>query len=514
MDFVCELDSHINTFVRCLKCNKVFKGERETTQKSLREKRTAMCPYCNKRLDAFFEFEKKTITYFDKQDGISTKEIEFPIKYQINAFLNLRFEEDTTSLYIKDEYFRKCSYVLLGLIKNDKEMEDNQKNFECIDEAIDQIDQIDETLLPLEEFKAQCSNFQAFADYDYNTDILSYQLSFPLLKKLSSVGDPIAKSRFREEIIKRISSDYFPVIIYLLDEGYLDQFNESEMALILEDLEKLNNSYIKLFLRKRKYLKGFNCLFDSKRKWLSSYRFAIKIFDFNKSITSYDNFCSVFSFKDHTSFPRIRYNDRIFYDFNSSFLKTDSSIETEPKKIMCRNLLEYSIFWKIVNILDKNEDIMIYVPKDNGVFRFHSKKAGFDLILLPYELSETEMEKARQKFIDRRKITRKRKQRKKAQENEEYMLGIVQELRKVLRGSNFKIDKNHFLSKKLKNSIRLIVKNKEETDLMVKEDKESLSKIDRTLSHHNISVSVFISLNLRTKNTTLTYYIKRLYKLE
>jgi len=59
----------------------------------------------------------------------------------------------------------------------------------------------------------------------------------PLLRKLTRAGDPLAKTVFKEEIVKRISSRYFPVIKYLLEEDYLNYFTEGEFKILFDGYE-------------------------------------------------------------------------------------------------------------------------------------------------------------------------------------------------------------------------------------------------------------------------------------
>ena len=44
-----------------------------------------------------------------------------------------------------------------------------------------------------------------------------HERAFPLLKQLTDVGDPLAKRVFKEEIVKRIESNYEPVINFLFE---------------------------------------------------------------------------------------------------------------------------------------------------------------------------------------------------------------------------------------------------------------------------------------------------------
>jgi len=83
-------------------------------------------------------------------------------------------------------------------------------------------------------------NLQVWNENNYDTRLLHSNLSFPLLKKLSEVGDPIAKRVFKEEIALRIRSKSQNVINFLLEERYLDGFNKEELEVIFEDSLFLN----------------------------------------------------------------------------------------------------------------------------------------------------------------------------------------------------------------------------------------------------------------------------------
>lgn len=59
-------------------------------------------------------------------------------------------------------------------------------------------------------------------------------MAFPLLKKLTEVGDPQAKKVFKDEIAKRFSSGYLPVMKYLVNGDYLNYLNTEEVRMLLE----------------------------------------------------------------------------------------------------------------------------------------------------------------------------------------------------------------------------------------------------------------------------------------
>ena len=56
--------------------------------------------------------------------------------------------------------------------------------------------------------------------------------AFPLLKKLTEIGDSIAKRVFKKEIAKRYASGHPAVIEFLEIEGYLKMLSSEELASI------------------------------------------------------------------------------------------------------------------------------------------------------------------------------------------------------------------------------------------------------------------------------------------
>ncbi len=87
-------------------------------------------------------------------------------------------------------------------------------------------------------FWAHCSNLQTWYEFGYDTRILHSNLSFPLLGKLFEAGDVKAKRVFKEEIKKRLLDQYPPVIIYLLNEEYLDYLDQSETEVVFYKLNE------------------------------------------------------------------------------------------------------------------------------------------------------------------------------------------------------------------------------------------------------------------------------------
>ncbi|MFX1257954.1 MAG: leucine-rich repeat domain-containing protein, partial [Promethearchaeota archaeon] len=87
---------------------------------------------------------------------------------------------------------------------------------------------------PETEFWGHCSNLQAWTENEYDTRLLHSNLAFPLLKKLTESGDPLAKKVFKEEIAKRFMKGHLSVSTYLIKEGYLFYLSKEEFESILD----------------------------------------------------------------------------------------------------------------------------------------------------------------------------------------------------------------------------------------------------------------------------------------
>ena len=172
-------------------------------------------------------------------------------EFKVNEFLNLRLEQKEnkrpiTFIYVAGTQFRPCKYLLLTINPDDAE---GLKNIDSIDEAIERLDKShekrylrsDENIArfpdPREEFWGHCSNLQAWFEHDYDTKILQSSFSFPLLKELSEAGDPLAKNAFNEEISRRFTSNYVPVMKFLLENQYLSYLDTGEKKMLISTLD-------------------------------------------------------------------------------------------------------------------------------------------------------------------------------------------------------------------------------------------------------------------------------------
>ncbi|MFW9880394.1 MAG: hypothetical protein ACFFG0_45570 [Candidatus Thorarchaeota archaeon] len=93
---------------------------------------------------------------------------------------------------------------------------------------------------PEEEFWGHCSNLQVWVENGYDTRFLHRNLAFPLLKKLTDLGDPFAKQRFRKEIIFRYSRGKGNIINYLISRYFYYLNTEDLKLLFIECIQSEN----------------------------------------------------------------------------------------------------------------------------------------------------------------------------------------------------------------------------------------------------------------------------------
>jgi hypothetical protein len=171
-------------------------------------------------------------------------------EFTINKFIKLRLEDGKTVIYVNDERFDQCKFLLLDIPVNEMT---SLNELESIDDAIQKLDhsleQRDENgskhIIPPEvEFWGHCSNLQVWYENNYNTKLLHRNLAFPLLWELTQIGDTLAEKVFAEEIAIRLCEGNKIVREFLRSEGYLgildtDQFYSIVYSLKFESFSEL-----------------------------------------------------------------------------------------------------------------------------------------------------------------------------------------------------------------------------------------------------------------------------------
>ncbi len=166
--------------------------------------------------------------------SISLKSKEF----QVNQYITLKLEYNKTAIYINNEKFINCKYLLLNIPIDRIE---DYENINSIDDIKENCDNSLEVNSPLQydissemEFWGHCSNLQTWYENRYDTRLLHSNLAFPLLKKLTEVGDFSAKKVFKDEIAARFLNGSLQNKHFLYNEGYVDILTEYEFKCLLE----------------------------------------------------------------------------------------------------------------------------------------------------------------------------------------------------------------------------------------------------------------------------------------
>ena len=125
-------------------------------------------------------------------------------EFKVNEHITLKLENGKTNIHVAGKLFRQCKYLLLEIPINEV---DSFDEIQSIDEAAEKLDHTmenelrPESLIPPEvEFWGHCSNLQAWYEQKYDSRLLHSNLAFPLIRKLTDVGDPLAKQIFKEEL--------------------------------------------------------------------------------------------------------------------------------------------------------------------------------------------------------------------------------------------------------------------------------------------------------------------------
>ncbi len=195
------------------------------------------CPKCGTRNRTTYNYCLKCgkkIKYSIEDTRSAEKEV---FEYKINEYITLKLEKGKTVIYVKGKKFIQCKYLLIEI---PKEKVEDFDDFISIDDISEKLDHSLERninyneLNPEIEFWGHCSNLEAWSENSYDTSLLHSNLSFPLLKKLTDVGDPKAKQVFKNEIAERLENLSTNVAHYLIQENYLEYFNNEELELLME----------------------------------------------------------------------------------------------------------------------------------------------------------------------------------------------------------------------------------------------------------------------------------------
>jgi len=134
---------------------------------------------------------------------------------KVNDYITISSERNKILIYIQGERFQEFDYSFINKIlktsKNQLEKTNTQGKYV-------------KNKYKKDSKNAYFNNFvnilKLWIRNNYDTSILLYDISFPLLRKLAEVGDSQAKKVFIDEILKNLWSFNPLVVKYLVNEGY------------------------------------------------------------------------------------------------------------------------------------------------------------------------------------------------------------------------------------------------------------------------------------------------------
>ncbi len=204
-------------------------------------------------------------------------------KFKINNYLTLKLIDDKTYIYVSNKRYRELEKLFYQPKDNFKKIDREVKSMDDLAEILDHYDRDImryEYKIPSKDlFWGHCSNIQVWVEENYNTVYLHRNLAFPLLRKLLKEEDPIALKVYKKEIEKRFKDGILKVKSYIIQNGYLKDFDRDDLLKLLEEFiqeyPELNHDYLSRNLRtKTILLKKFILYVDNYEKFLE------KIFDY------------------------------------------------------------------------------------------------------------------------------------------------------------------------------------------------------------------------------------------
>lgn len=166
-------------------------------------------------------------------------------EFKLTDHLSVKLERDKTVIYVDNNAFNQCKYLLLTL--ENRDAWHIQEEITSIDDAAKYLSSAHErhqvNISPETEFWGHCSNLQAWVENDYDLRIIHTNLGFPLLKKLAET-DNIALISLKEELLERIEKTGFKAF-KTHDDLIKKLFTKEEQELSIKIVKKYVLSEIK-----------------------------------------------------------------------------------------------------------------------------------------------------------------------------------------------------------------------------------------------------------------------------
>ena len=165
-------------------------------------------------------------------------------EFRVSEYLSLRLEDHRTIIYVGKMRFLQCKYLLLNIAVDEMqylgEIESIDEAAERLDKSLEGFEQTEIEIPSDVEFWGHCSNLQVWYENNYDTRLLHSNLAFPILKRLTEVGDPLAREVFKKEIIRRFKDGTDITRKFLIIENFLAYLNIDERLNLLLNTDDFN----------------------------------------------------------------------------------------------------------------------------------------------------------------------------------------------------------------------------------------------------------------------------------
>lgn len=329
-----------------------------------------------KKINLCLHFEKKALLKLAEEikEIVHDYENQFDDVYILNDYLKLKYEGGKTNIYINDEYFRMCTYLLLNIPEDDVRDYDEIVSIDEAEEVLGH--QLHGVFNPKtksqkfdidakEEFRGHCSNLQAWVENDYNTQILHRTLAFPILKELVRVGDPKAIRAFKDELAYRLEANELTVGVYLIEKGYLKGLKDDELEIIIENMKP---GIGKLFLQAYKKEKRIPYNFDSKKMTLQIVKDEMEIASYERNTFTFNDYKKPFLVKFLDKFSRILYNSLV-----------DFGITWNEQKV----LFKQSNIVRAIDYFENKDKIRVEIPRTKAPLKLYVKEENLAIFIHP-----------------------------------------------------------------------------------------------------------------------------------
>ena len=310
------------------------------------------------------EIKKKVHDYENQFDDV----------YILNDYLKLKYENGQSNVYVEDNYFRQCAYLLINIAKDEIEDFDEIVSIDDVENKLShelhgvsniQRKKKNYGIDPKQEFIAHCSNMQAWVENDYNTQILHRTIAFPLLKKLVEVGDPKAKRAYKEELAHRLESNELNVVLFLIKNKNLKDLNEEELEMIIDNMKPgIGKILIQEYAKNLEFPYNFN----TKKLALEIETNAVFLTSYERNKFTYNDYKKAFSLKLLAKYSRTLYDSLI-----------DFGLTWNQQKVVFKK----TSILKAIDYFSSREAIKVEIPRGKGPLKLYVKEENLAIYIYP-----------------------------------------------------------------------------------------------------------------------------------